>query len=235
MRGFPSGPHCVSHQAGRAVPVRHHGHVADERRRRCVEPHGAVQAGVVEEVVEVPLPEALRGVLDNARWDGLETQLVVHHGGDPDLVTRGHEAGHVGLEWCVAPLMLGDLRVPDPDHRPMGRGVEAQNDALAVPAAWDAGRGLIPRIANVVTGGRVGEDIVVARRDRRLHGVGQGAGEPPRATSGTDRVELELPQARQRLAFTGPRVLGPKHHVLLFGCVPGSTSAVRPVPSIQAC
>ena len=109
------------------------GDVVDIRGRGGVEPDVAVQAGVVEEVVEVALPLAIRRVLDEARGYRLPGQGVVHDHGDPVLDAEFDDVGDVGFERRVSALMLGDLSSVDPRHRPMGRRVEPQHDPLPGP------------------------------------------------------------------------------------------------------
>ena len=62
----------VADDADAVVDVRDHRHVVDVRMRRRVEPHAAVQARIVEEVVVLPLaPGPVRQHLDDAGRDGL--------------------------------------------------------------------------------------------------------------------------------------------------------------------
>jgi hypothetical protein len=185
--------------------------VAEVRPRSAVEPDGPVDAGVVEEVVPVLLPLAVRGVLDDARRDGLEAQRVVDDGGDPHLFAGGHVLGDVGLEGRVAALVGDDLGVADPDRRAVGRGLEVQGDPLPVPAARHPDRGLVPDVAEVVPLRRLGADVVEAGRHGHLPGIRQRSPEPSIRPAGTVGVEGEPPQAIQGLPLPGGRVLRAKH------------------------
>ena len=128
------GLDLVGDGPGRAVEAGHDRHVPDVRPRRGVEPDRAVQAGVVEEVVEVALAGTVGRVLDDAGRDRLPAQDVVHDDGDPVLGARPHEVGDVGLERRVAALVLGDLGVVEPHDRAVRGGVEAQHDPLDRPS-----------------------------------------------------------------------------------------------------
>jgi hypothetical protein len=208
--GVP-GLDAVVDGAGAAVEAHDDRDVGEMCLRRAVEPHGPVNAGVVEEVVPVALPFAVRGVLDDARRDRLEAQRVVDDGGDPRLFAGRHVVGHVGLERGVAALVGDDLGVADPHRRPVGRGLEVQDDALPVPAPRHSDGGLVPDVAEVVTHCRVGADVVEARRDGHLRGGRERPSEPSLGPAGGVGVEGEAPQSVQGLPLTGGRVLRAKH------------------------
>ena len=205
------GLHLVVDRPGGPGEARDDGDVADVRRRGGVEPDRPVQAGVVEEVVEVVLARAIGGLLDVARRDRLPGQDVVDHSGDAVLGARLHDRGDVGLERRVAALVLGDLAAIDPHHRAMGGRAEAQDDPLAGPAGRDPGQGLVPHVADVVAGLRVGEDVVVAGGHRHLTRPGRQAVLPALIAARPGGVEREPPQAVKGLAFPGRRVLGSEH------------------------
>jgi hypothetical protein len=134
-----------------------------------------VQSRVVEEVVEVPLLAPLGAVDDHTRWHRLPGQLVVDDHGHPQLRARRGEGRDVGLERRVPALVLGDLDVVRPDHGAVRRGVEAQHDPLAGPAAGDAHPGLVPDVTDVVAHGDVRDDVVEARGHRHEPGLLEGS------------------------------------------------------------
>ena len=170
-----------------------------------------MQAGVVEEVVEVKLPAALGRLLDVAGRDRLPGQHIVHDHGDPVLGARLDDVSDVGFEGRIATLVLDDLGAVHPGHRPVSGGVEAQDDPLTGPAGGHPELGLIPDIAHVVPDFGVGEDVVVAGRHRYLTGAGEWAVPPALGATDAFGVEAELPEPVERLALAAHRVLGSKH------------------------
>ena len=79
--------------------------------------------------------------------------------------------GDVGLERRVAALVLGDLRVADPDDAPGAwRRRSAGRSARRPSAPGTRTVRLVPDVADVVADARVGEDVVVARRARASRG-----------------------------------------------------------------
>ena len=164
----------ADHTAG-AVQVRHDRHVGEVCGVGGVEPDVAVNSSVVEEVVPVALPFPGWGVFDDAWRDRLPIQRVVHDGGDPDLLAGGYMLGDVHLEWRVTTLMGNDLGLVHPHRGPVCRRLEMQHDPLTLPAARHPHRSLIPDVAEVITDGCVGRDVVEAGRHRHLPRLAAGA------------------------------------------------------------
>ena len=157
--------------AGGAVEAGHHGDVGQVDRAGLVQPDRSVDAGVVEEVVPVPLPRTGRGVLDDARRDRLEAQRVVDQDGDAGQFAGEYVFGDISRERRVAALMRDHLRVADPHPGTVGGRLEVQHDPPAVPAAGDPDGGLVPDVAEVVAYGGVDRDVVEAGRYSHLAGV----------------------------------------------------------------
>ena len=153
--------------------------VADVGRRRAVQPDRPVQPGVVEEVVEVGLAASARTVLHDARRHRRPGQAVVDDDGEPQLLTRSHVLGDVGLEGRVAAFVPGDLHVVDPDDGAVRGRVEPEHHPLIRPAPRHPDRGLVPGIAHVVAHRCVGRDVVVARRYRHLRASDSGPRHQP--------------------------------------------------------
>jgi hypothetical protein len=124
------GLDLVLHDSVRTVEAGDHGHVGEVSSGRCVQPHRAMQARVVEEVVPVDLSLAVRGVLDDPGWDRLEAEGVVDHRGDARLLTRGDVLADVGLERRVTALVGHDLGPVHPHCCPVRRRLQVQHDAL---------------------------------------------------------------------------------------------------------
>ena len=173
---------------------------------RCRQPHRSVEAGVVEEVVEVPLPGPVGGVLDDARRDRLEAQRVVDQHGDPHTVTGGHVVGDVELERGVTALVADDLGVVDPHRRSMRRRLEVQRHPAALPAPRHPHHRLVPDVTEEVAHRRIGGKLVEAGRYRHGPGVGSGPRNQPAARPSPcgSRVKSQSPSRffRSRTALS---------------------------------
>ena len=85
-----------------------------------IEPDRPVDAGVVEEVVEVPLARAVRRLVDSAGRDRLPGQPVVDDNGDAVLGPDFEGVRHICLERRVAALVLDHLDIVDPRDGAVG-------------------------------------------------------------------------------------------------------------------
>jgi hypothetical protein len=169
-----------------------------------------VQAGVVEEVVEVLLTWTIGRLVDPAGRDRLPGQPVVDDNGDPVLGPGFDHVRDICLERGVAPLVLDHLGIVDPCDRPVRGGVEAQDDALP-KARRHADLRLVPDVAHMVMYRRVGEQVVEAGGHRHLPGPRQRTLPPTFGSPCSIAVEGETPQAVQRLTLSGRCVAGFQH------------------------
>ena len=190
--------------------------------RAAVQPDVSVNAGVVEEVVPVPLLRAFGRVDDNSRRNGLEGQPIVDAHRESAFFARADVVGDVGLEGEVSADVTGHLDIVDPDSRGVSGGLEMDHDAVAGPAAWDADLALVPDRADMITGAGVGEEVLIRGRNRHFDALRQPLGEPSLGLTVILGVEGEVPHSRQTLCFSGRGVLWPKHHGLpvlsIVGC-----------------
>ena len=171
-----------------------------------------MQAGVVEEVVEDLLtPPAARRLLDVARRDRVPREDVADDCRDPHLGARLDERSHVGLERCVAALVLGHLRLADPHDGAVRGCVEAEHDPPSAPPLRDPRRRLVPDITNVVPRLCSGEHVVEAGWDGDLLCTAELPRPPPFVPTPTVGVELEAPEPVQGLSFSGRSLPGPQH------------------------
>jgi hypothetical protein len=176
-----------------------------------VEPNGAVDSGVVEEIVPVALALTSRSDFDDARWDRLPMQRVVDQRCNPYLLSGRDMVGDIGLERGVAALVRHHLHVVDPDRGAVCCRLEVEHNASSLPATRDPGSRLVPDVAEVVADGRLDCDVIEARWHSRLAGIGQRPAEPAGGSTLTFRVQPELPQAVQALPLAGAGVLRSQH------------------------
>jgi hypothetical protein len=198
--GYPGPPPHFPGPGGR-VEGRGDRDIRDVAGRRGVQPHRPVQPGVVEEIVEVPLPFPPAGADgDSSRRDRLHAQLVPDPDRDPRRLTAPQLPGHVGLERRVPAGMLGDLDVADPHGAMVGGRVTAQHDAPARPGGRHPDVPLVPDVPRVLALGRVGDQVVVAGRDGHLPRPGQRAAPPGLRDALAAGIEPEAPQPVQAAA-----------------------------------
>lgn len=210
--GLCGAVHAVGDEAGRVLQAGGHGDVGDVDGGRGVQPHGPVQARVVEEVLEAVLhPAAVRSFLHPAGRYRLPGQFVVDHDGDTVLGTRPQVRRDVGLEGGVTAFVPGDLDIVDPGDGAMRRGIEAEYRPFPRPPVRNPYLRLVPDVPDMVADGLVREDVVVTGRHRDVHGTRELRAPPALGTAGTLRVQAEAPQAAERAAFTSGAVLGTKH------------------------
>ena len=199
------------HGPGGAVETGDDGHVADVDGRRGVEPDAAVQAGVVEEVVEVELPAALRrrprrtpGGIDCQVSTLLTTTVTRFSAPAIDVV------GDVGLEGRIAAL------VPTtwvPFTQTTARWVAESKRRTIRSPAQPRGTRTVLWYQTSPTWSRtrgVREEVVVAGRHRHLAGAGEWAVPPALGATDAFGVEAELPDPVERPALAAHRVLGSK-------------------------
>ena len=142
------------------------------------------------------------------------------------------QVGDVGLERRVSADVLGDLRAVDVDDALVGGGIHAQHHAFAGPPARHPHRPLVPDPADVVADRLVGEDVVVAGRDRGLEGGLELVG--PRLGGG-GVVEREAPQSVEADEFAGGSGDGLEHgSSLLIGGQAASSERLEREPLVAA-
>ena len=124
----------------------------------------------------------------------MPAEHVVDDDRDAYLAAGLDDVGDVGLERRVAALVLGNLRLVDPDDRAVRRGVEAQHDPLATPSLRDARHGLVPGVADVVVYLGLREHVVVARRNRHLPRPRERLLPPALGPTLALRIESEAPE-----------------------------------------
>ena len=192
-----------------------------------------MQAGVVEEVVVLPLPSGpVRQHLHDSRRNGLPRELVVDDHGEPALLARHYESGHVNLERRVAALVVADAGVPDPHGGAVRGGVESEDDALSGPAARDEGVALVPDVTDMVVHLRIGQHVVEAARHRHPTTFGEGGAEPTLGATDPGTVRAEGPDPVEPLGLAGAAVLWSKHVVSRFvGQVSAGLPASSPMTS----
>ena len=181
----------------------------------ATQPHVAVDAGVIEEVVPVLLLRALGRVDDNPRRNGLEGQPIIDTNREPTFFARADMIGDIGFEREVPANMSDDLDVVDPDGGGMSRRLEMDDDAIIGPTARNANLTLVPDWANVIAGGGISGEILVRRRNCHLGARGQRSSEPFLCLAAVLGVEGKVPHPRQTLRVPGGGVLWSQHHDLL--------------------
>lgn len=186
------GHHRVVNDAVGAVDVGGDGHVGDGHGGAGVEQYGAVEAGVVVEVVEVALHLLAELVgLDEAGRDRLPGEPVVD--GHRQAEGRAGELGDVGLEGEVAAHVADHLGVVDPHPGGVGGGAEAHEQALAVSQSRGVDDALVPGPAHVVVDLGLGGDVVVGGGHRHGPRIRERGPEPALLDAVVGGVDGEVP------------------------------------------
>lgn len=135
--GAAAGRNVDTHVGGAAGEGHDDGDVVDVRASRHGHKlHGAVQAGVGEEVHLDVLHHAADGVRRNgAGGQARRGQSVVHGDGDAQQAASRSRVRHVRREGQVATLVLHERRAVQEYLRRVVRRAKVQHDALAGPGA----------------------------------------------------------------------------------------------------
>src|SRR5699024_3884236 len=100
-----------------------------------VEPHLAMDTGIVKEVAHLPLHRAVRGVFDVAGRNSMPAQAVVDPDCNPYFFAGRNKIGDIGFQRQVTTFVLCHMGIANPDICFAGGRVEAENNTLIVPAA----------------------------------------------------------------------------------------------------
>ena len=107
--------------------------------------------------------------------------------------------------------MLGDEGVAKPCRRPMGSGIEAQENSLISPAEGHNEVGLIPNIAYMVMDLVIDQDIVVTRGNRNELRFWKRLLPPLCGSTDTTWVYRKRPKAIEAANVTSRGLLWTKH------------------------